>query len=252
MSDVGTPVSEQSINMKWPKSTVHIRVFSLVALILIGTLIFTRLLELPPTEQLMEVVRSFVMNYGYLAVFLGVGLDHSGVPWILVISSVYAASGDLKAQPLVLCAVGGIVVFDHIYYLLGYVFSSFWIVDARRHPGWERLLTAGEATFRKHGASIVVWGRFVAAIGRFVPLFAGAFSVPYRLFLFYTLLGAGVTIVVFGLIPYVVGAPILRLVSYIDVGTRVLLIAVVLCVLVSITYKLIAKWRRSSNHGAGS
>ena len=178
---------------------------------------------------MMDYFLPWLSRYGYVAVFIGCGLDHSGVSWPLVAAAFWAASGRMHIAPLVLAAAAGVVVFDHLLYGVGWFFSTPLLRRLRFGGKWTHLVDSTELAFRNHGPGIVVWGRFVATIGRMTPLFAGTFRVPYQLFLPYTIIGTAITMFVFGYLPYTVGRPLMGLLSAVDKGAELLF--VVVCVL---------------------
>jgi len=74
----------------------------------------------------------------------------------------------------------------------------------------EKRLAFGEAMFRRHGAKIVFFGRFIAILRIFAALLAGVNRYGWGSFLFYNAAGGIVWATVFGLGGYFFGEAIHR------------------------------------------
>jgi membrane protein DedA with SNARE-associated domain len=162
-------------------------------------------------------VQPLVAQYGLYAVFLIVMLESAGVPvpgeTALVLASIYAgATGDLHIAQVIAVAAAGAIIGDNM---------GFWV---GRHYGMpllkrygrlihidEKRLAFGEAMFRRHGAKIVFFGRFIAVLRIFAALLAGVNRFGWGQFLFYNAAGGIVWATVFGLGGYFFGEAIHRL-----------------------------------------
>jgi membrane protein DedA with SNARE-associated domain len=161
-------------------------------------------------------VQPLVAEYGLYAVFVIVMLESAGVPLpgetALVLASIYAgATGDLNIAQVIAVAAAGAIIGDNM---------GFWV---GRHYGMpllkrygrlihiaERRLAFGEAMFRRHGAKIVFFGRFIAILRIFAALLAGVNRFGWGQFLFYNAAGGIVWATVFGLGGYFFGEAIHR------------------------------------------
>jgi membrane protein DedA with SNARE-associated domain len=161
-------------------------------------------------------VQPLVAEYGLYAVFVIVMLESAGVPLpgetALVLASIYAgATGDLNIAQVIAVAAAGAIIGDNM---------GFWV---GRHYGMpllkrygrlihidERRLAFGEAMFRRHGAKIVFFGRFIAILRIFAALLAGVNRFGWGQFLFYNAAGGIVWATVFGFGGYFFGEAIHR------------------------------------------
>lgn len=149
-------------------------------------------------------LEQWLTDYGYLAVFLVVGVESIGVPvpgeTMLIVASLYAGSTHkLSIVLIVLVAAGGAIVGDNIGYTLG------------RHGGWrllrrhghrfgvdERRLKLGRYLFLRHGGKVVFFGRFIGILRTYAAALAGANHMPFRRFFSYNASGGIVWASIYG------------------------------------------------------
>jgi len=128
------------------------------------------------------------MDYGYLAVFIVVGMESIGVPvpgeTMLIAASLYAGSThNLSIGVIVLVAAAGAIVGDNIGYSVGR--TGGWRLLRRygNHVGIdERRLKLGRYLFLRHGGKVVFFGRFVSILRTYAAALAGANHMPFRRF----------------------------------------------------------------------
>jgi membrane protein DedA with SNARE-associated domain len=161
-------------------------------------------------------VQPLVAEYGLYAVFIIVMLESAGVPMpgetALVLASIYAgATGDLHIAQVIAAAAAGAIIGDNMGFWVG---RHYGMPLLRRYGRLihidERRLAFGEAMFRRHGAKIVFFGRFIAILRIFAALLAGVNRYAWGSFLFYNAAGGIVWATVFGLGGYFFGEAIHR------------------------------------------
>jgi membrane protein DedA with SNARE-associated domain len=149
-------------------------------------------------------LEQWLMDYGYLAVFLVVGMESIGVPvpgeTMLIVASVYAGSThNLSIALIVLVAAAGAIVGDNIGYTVG------------RQGGWrllrryghrvgidERRLKLGRYLFLRHGGKVVFFGRFVSILRTYAAALAGANHMPFPRFFSFNASGGIVWAAIYG------------------------------------------------------
>jgi membrane protein DedA with SNARE-associated domain len=161
-------------------------------------------------------VQPLVAQYGLYAVFLIVMLESAGVPLpgetALVLAAIYAgATGDLHIAQVIAAAAAGAIIGDNMGFWVG---RHYGMPLLRRYGRLihidEKRLAFGEAMFRRHGAKIVFFGRFIAILRIFAALLAGVNRYGWGSFLFYNAAGGIVWATVFGLGGYIFGEAIHR------------------------------------------
>lgn len=138
-----------------------------------------------------------VGRFGYLIVFLGVGIESLGIPvpgeTALIIGAVLAGGGHL--DPTLVAVVGflGATLGDNTGYYVGRRWGRSLI---RRRPLDRiydpRRLAVAERFFERHGWAAVAFGRFIAILRIFAGPLAGMHHMPWRRFLLANALGAAV------------------------------------------------------------
>ena len=158
-----------------------------------------------------ELLQNLVLQYGYLAIFVVIGLESAGLPLpgeaALIAASIYAgATAHLQIGLVIASAAVGAIVGDNIGFWAGRRFGKTLLVrygplinvSATR-------LKVGEYLFQQHGGKIVFYGRFVAFLRIFAAVLAGANDFGWRPFLIYNAAGGLVWAILVGLGAYTFG-----------------------------------------------
>jgi membrane protein DedA with SNARE-associated domain len=150
-------------------------------------------------------------TFGYLAVFVAVGLESTGIPFpgetALVAAAVYAGTGGpLSIVGVIIAAAAGAIAGDNTGYAIGhtggYALLNRFARVLRLRP---EHLAAARRYFDRHGDKTVFLGRFVAILRTWVAFLAGTNRMPWRRFLVWNALGGIVWSVGYGVLGYVLG-----------------------------------------------
>ncbi|MDZ4140976.1 MAG: DedA family protein [Methylotenera sp.] len=138
---------------------------------------------------------SLFLQYGYIAVFLGVMLDNSGFPMpgeiILLLAGSLVASGDFALAPAVLAAATGALLSDSIWYAIGRSGSRRIIqVYCKMSFGSGACMAKTEAQLLHFGARSLIYARFIPGFRTFAAPMSGMSGVLYRQFFLYDGIGA--------------------------------------------------------------
>ena len=197
-----------------------------------------------------EDLQTWLEQYGYLAVAVGAGVDHTGISWATVVAAVLAAQGVMDIRGVLACAAVGIMTADHLEYGVGRLLSRPLLRWMEASPRWGPSARRAEAEVQSRGGSVVLWGRFLPSVGKYAVLFAGIFGVGYRVFLTYELLGVALTVAVFGYVPYLIGPSALQALDYLNTGEKYALGG--LAAVVVILLMLRARGRRKAGEGGNA
>ncbi len=104
-----------------------------------------------------------IQRFGYLFVFLGVGVESLGVPvpgeTTLIIGAVFAAQGHLSAPGVAAAAVVGAILGDNTGYYVGHRWGRRLIATRLLRRIYDpRRLAVAEAFFERHGWVAVFFG----------------------------------------------------------------------------------------------
>ena len=173
-------------------------------------------------------------TYGYLAVFVFVGVESIGVPvpgeTMLVTAAIYAGTtGRLSIFWVIVASAAGAIVGDNIGYLIGRT-GGYRLL--RRYGRYIRLeedrLRLGQYLFHKHGPKVVFFGRFISVLRIFAAFLAGVNRMHWRLFLIFNAAGGIIWSTLYGVGAYRLGQQLLRLSGRIDLVLAIIGVGVII------------------------
>jgi membrane protein DedA with SNARE-associated domain/membrane-associated phospholipid phosphatase len=181
-----------------------------------------------------ETIAGLIAKYGYVVLFLLVGLESLGLPLpgetALITAAAFAALGHLSISAVVATAVAAAIIGDNGGYWLGREGGTALV---RRYGRVIHLdeshLARAHSFFERHGPKTVFIGRFIALLRTWAAVLAGAGRMPYGTFMLYNALGAVCWAVIAGTLGYVFGRNLPQLEHYVGQASLagVLLVALV-------------------------
>src|SRR5207302_8392542 len=135
---------------------------------------------------------SLLASYGYLAVFIFVGVESIGIPvpgeTMLVTAAIYAGTtGRLSIFWVIVASAAGAIVGDNIGYVIGRT-GGYRLV--KRYGRYIRLeenrLRLGQYLFQKHGPKVVLIVRVISVLRIFAAFLPGVIRMHWRRFLLFT------------------------------------------------------------------
>jgi membrane protein DedA with SNARE-associated domain len=181
---------------------------------------------------------SLLATYGYLAVFIFVGVESLGIPvpgeTMLVTAAIYAGTtGRLSIFWVIVASSAGAIVGDNIGYAIGRT-GGYRLL--KRYGRYIRLdenrLRLGQYLFRKHGPKVVFFGRFVSVLRIFAAFLAGVNRMHWRLFLIFNAAGGIVWSTIYGVAAFLLGKQLLQLSGRVDLVLAIVGVAVIITVIV--------------------
>ena len=187
-------------------------------------------------------LQHYLATYGYLAVFIFVAIESTGIPFpgetMLLIAAINAGrTHQLSIVLVIVAAASGAIIGDNIGFFVGREGGYRVLRRYGRYIGFnERRLKVGIYMFRRHGGKVVFFGRFVAVLRAWAAFLAGVNRMKWSHFLLFNALGGIVWATLYGLGGYLLGKNIDRLVG--PVGTVTIVLAAII-----IIATLIFVWR---------
>jgi membrane protein DedA with SNARE-associated domain len=181
---------------------------------------------------------SLLATYGYLAVFVFVGVESLGIPvpgeTMLVTAAIYAGTtGRLSIFWVIVASSAGAIVGDNIGYVIGRT-GGYRLL--KRYGRYIRLdenrLRLGQYLFRRHGPKVVFFGRFVSVLRIFAAFLAGVNRMHWRLFLIFNAAGGIVWSTIYGVAAFLLGKQLLQLSGRVDLVLAIVGVAVIITVIV--------------------
>lgn len=113
-------------------------------------------------------IEPYIAQHGYWAVFVIVLLESAGVPLpgetALILAAGYAgATGQMNLLWIIIAAAAGAILGDNLGFWIGRRWGAKFLLRYGKYIHLpESRLRLGQFLFKKHGAKIVFFGRFVA------------------------------------------------------------------------------------------
>jgi membrane protein DedA with SNARE-associated domain len=161
----------------------------------------------------MDVVHhlhGYLATYGYVAIFVVVGLESAGIPLpgetILVTGAILAGQGKLHLWGAIAAAAAGAILGDNCGYWVGREFGFPLVYRFGGAVGLdERRLKLGQYLFLRQGGKIVFFGRFVAFLRTWAAFLAGVNRFNWERFFLFNAAGGVVWASIFGVGGYLLG-----------------------------------------------
>src|SRR5204863_596056 len=167
----------------------------------------------------------------------------------LITAAVYAATGHLQIEWVIVAAAAGAIIGDNIGYVAGREGGRPLVVRYGRYVRLdESKLRRAEGFFARHGDKTVFFGRFIAVLRAWAAFLAGVNHMNWRNFLIYNAAGGILWAIIYGTIGYVAGRVfhdnftqvehIARTISWIGAG-------VIVATVIAIFF--VVRWRRKQS-----
>ncbi|WP_062112489.1 DedA family protein [Aureimonas sp. AU40] len=157
-----------------------------------------------------DTLTGFLQTYGYVAVFVSIFLESTGLPFpgesILIAAGIMAGHGELNIWGVVGSAFVGGVMGDNLGYYLGHRFGRRFVdrYGKRFHVTPEKFQMV-EERFRKVGPPIVLVARFILILRQLAGVVSGTLRFPWWEFLLFNALGAALWSGAYGFGSYILG-----------------------------------------------
>jgi len=189
-------------------------------------------------HHIFELLRGFLLHYGYWAVAIALLLENTGLPvpgeTILLLGSFLAFSQrQLQLPWIIVVGIASATLGDNIGFFVGLRGGRPLL---NRYRQWFRIskeaIANGERVFQRYGPATIFFARFVAGLRVIAGPLAGILRMEWRRFAIYNFLGATVWVTVIATVGYVFGRHWGRLLHIVKVfNITILVIAVIVMLL---------------------
>jgi membrane-associated protein len=162
-------------------------------------------------HHIFELLRGFLLHYGYWAVAIALLLENTGLPvpgeTILLLGSFLAFSQrQLQLPWIIVVGIASATLGDNIGFFVGLRGGRPLL---NRYRQWFRIskeaIANGERVFQRYGPATIFFARFVAGLRVIAGPLAGILRMEWRRFAIYNFLGATVWVTVIATVGYVFG-----------------------------------------------
>lgn len=191
-------------------------------------------------HHVFELLRGFLLQYGYWAVAIALLLENTGLPvpgeTILLLGSFLAFSeGQLQLPWIIVVGIASATLGDNIGFFVGLRGGRPLL---NRYRQWFRIskeaIANGERVFQRYGPATIFFARFVAGLRVIAGPLAGILRMEWRRFAIYNFLGATVWVTVIATVGYLSGrhwGRLLYIVKEFNIAILVIAVIVVLLML---------------------
>ena len=189
-------------------------------------------------QNLIDLLRSYLVQYGYWAVALALLLENAGLPvpgeTVLLLASFLAFSQHTLHLPyIILIGTLAATFGDNVGFAIGHYGGRPLLNRHQRifriPPG---VLTKGERLFQRYGPATIFFARFIFGMRVIAGPLAGVLSMPWREFAVFNFLGAAVWVTVIASVGYLFGRSWDLLARYVRQANIVIAAIAVLVVLI--------------------
>ena len=159
-------------------------------------------------------LKQALSTYGYLAVFLFVGIESIGIPFpgetMLVTAAIYAGTtGNLSILLVIGAAATGAIIGDNIGFGVGHWGGYRLLVRYGKYIRLDQAkLKVGRYIFRRHGGKVVFFGRFVSVLRTYAAFLAGTNRMRWWHFVVFNAAGGIIWATLYGVGAYYLGREI--------------------------------------------
>jgi membrane-associated protein len=163
-------------------------------------------------HHILDLLRSALVDYGYGAVAAALLLENAGVPvpgeTVLLLASFLAYSErDLHLGWIIAVGTVAATVGDNLGYAIGHSGGRPLLERQRRFfRVSDAALARGEKLFSHYGAATILFARFVFGMRIIAGPLAGVLRMPWKKFVVFNVLGAGLWVTVISLVGYSFGS----------------------------------------------
>ena len=189
-------------------------------------------------HHIFELLRGFLLHYGYWAVAIALLLENTGLPvpgeTILLLGSFLAFSQrQLQLPWIIVVGIASATLGDNIGFFVGLRGGRPLL---NRYRQWFRIskeaIANGERVFQRYGPATIFFARFVAGLRVIAGPLAGILRMEWQRFAIYNFLGATVWVTVIATVGYVFGRHWERLLHIVkEFNITILVIAVIVVLL---------------------
>lgn len=190
-------------------------------------------------QHILDLLRSYLAQYGYWAVAVALLLENAGLPvpgeTILLLASFLSYSEHrLRLPYIILIGAIAATLGDNIGFAIGHYGGRRLLARYMRalHIS-AHVIHSGERIFQKYGSVTVFFARFIAGLRVIAGPLAGVLRMPWKKFTLFNFLGAVVWVAIISVVGFLFGRhweTFMRVFKKLDITILVLLALFILYV----------------------
>ena len=157
----------------------------------------------------LEAVEGLVQNNGYFIILIGTYFDHYGIPLFLVFGGIAASQQILNPLVVFVCGFAGGWIADLFLYFLGFKTGLEYWKKFSLVRRFSREIEIIKRLFETKPILIIILGRFLFAVSKFIPPFAGMIRYSSFRYIVFSLIGNALFSFIYTTASYVLGKAII-------------------------------------------
>jgi membrane-associated protein len=187
-------------------------------------------------QHIFELLRGYLVHYGYWAVAGALLLENAGVPvpgeTVLLLASFLSFSEHrLRLPYIILIGTCAATLGDNVGYWIGHYGGRNLLHRYQQSPHLRRIVERAERLFERYGAAAIFFARFIAGMRIVAGPLAGILRMRWSRFFIWNLLGAATWVTVISLVGYFLGSNWAALVVFVRRVDTILLVTFVAVIL---------------------
>jgi len=156
-------------------------------------------------EAIVTYLVDTIGSLGYIGIFLLMFLESSFFPFpsevVMIPAGYLAYKGEMNLGLVLFFGIGGSLSGAWFNYLLAHKFGRGFLLKIIN----QKKITKLEEFFDRHGHISTFTGRLIPGIRQYISFPAGLAKMDYKRFTVYTILGAGIWVVILTMLGYFIG-----------------------------------------------
>jgi membrane protein DedA with SNARE-associated domain len=156
-------------------------------------------------EAIVTYLVDTIGSWGYIGIFLLMFLESSFFPFpsevVMIPAGYLAYKGEMNLGLVLFFGIGGSLSGAWFNYLLAHKFGRGFLLKIIN----QKKITKLEEFFDRHGHISTFTGRLIPGIRQYISFPAGLAKMDYKRFTVYTILGAGIWVVILTMLGYFIG-----------------------------------------------
>lgn len=161
-------------------------------------------------HQIVDAIVAFVGQWGYLGIFIMMLLESTFFPFpsevVMIPAGYLAFKGEMSLFVVIFMGIAGSLVGSLInYFLAHFLGQKFLLKYGKYFFVSSETLQKMEKFFAKHGHISVFTARLIPGVRQYISLPAGMAKMKMSSFCLYTVMGAGIWVIILALVGYFLG-----------------------------------------------
>lgn len=201
----------------------------------IGAIVFIKN-KFPNTEALIDAVKGLYLTHGYILIFFGAFLEaifllgfYVPGSTVVILGAAFAKTGVVSYPLVLLLGTLGLV----LGYILNYLLGKYGWYHMLARLGFEKGIDVAKKKLIHSQSKTIILGYFSPSSASFISTAAGVLGIPFRRFLFLSIIAQSFWSFLWGTLAYWLGLPFVEFILKYFIFALLLIVAIASIALVA-------------------